>query len=277
MWRLPVKIAEPLKQTDYVYNGDTYNGQQVACAPATAIVLGTGQPISVLCQKIEQATTDASGSQGFGATSVGTARHWGWTYDTYGQILTADGPRTDVTDITTYSYYAEDNSDRGRRGKLATITNALGHVTRVDAYNANGQPLMVIDPNGLTTTLNYDARGRLTGKIVGKEATSYQYDGVGQLTRLILPDGATITYSYDAARRLTGIADDLSNRITYLLDPMGNRIKEDAKDPNGQLARTHSRAYDALNRLAQDIGAQNQVTQYAYDPNGNLTGITSSA
>ena len=34
------------------------------------------------------------------------------------------------------------------------------------------------------------------------------------------------------------------------------------------------RVYDALNRLAQDIGAYNQTTSYQYDANGNLTQAT---
>jgi len=55
---------------------------------------------------------------------------------------------------------------------------------------------------------------------------------------------------------------------------MGNRTKEDVQDPNGNLARTRSRIYDALSRLAQDIGAQGQTTRYEYDANGNRTKVT---
>jgi YD repeat-containing protein len=277
VWRLPVKIAEPLKLTTLIYNGDTYNSQTVTCAPAGATVpspSGPGtQPIGVLCQKIEQATTDSTGSQGLSASTTGTARTRAWTYDPYGQVLTADGPRTDVTDLTTTTYYPISDPDLGKRGNLATVTNALGHVTQITAYDANGRPLTVIDPNGLTTTLSYDARGRMTGKTVGTEATSYQYDGVGQLTVLTLPNGASLHYSYDVAHRLSGISDGLGNSITYTLDAMGNRTREDVKDPASQLSRTRQRAFDALNRLYQDIGAQNQTTTYAYDANGNLTGV----
>ena len=276
-WRLPVKLAEPLKLTTLVYNGDTYNGATVTCAPATATVPSPGgsgtQPLGVLCQKIDHATTDATGSQGLSASTSGTPRTWAWTYDSYGQVLTTDGPRTDVSDVTTYTYYPATDPDLGKRGNLATITNALGHVTQITAYDANGRPLTVIDPNGLTTNLAYDPRGRLTGKTVGTETTTYQYDGVGQLTRLTLPNGATLSYTYDPAHRLTGISDGLGNSISYTLDALGNRTQEDVKDPTNQLSRTRSRAYDALNRLYQDIGAQNQTTTYAYDANGNLTGI----
>ncbi|MBZ0171101.1 MAG: hypothetical protein K8E66_01850, partial [Phycisphaerales bacterium] len=154
------------------------------------------------------------------------------------------------------------------------MTNALGQVTSITAYDPHGRPLTIVDPNGLTTQLAYDARGRLLSRSVGGETTGYAYDGVGQLTQVTLPDGSSLTYTYDAAHRLTGITDSLGNRIVYTLDAMGNHTKEEVFDPMGALAQTRSRVYNSLNRLAQEIGAQNQVTQYGYDNQGNVTSVT---
>lgn len=120
----------------------------------------------------------------------------------------------------------------------------------------------------------YDPRGRLISRTIGSEVTAYQYDGVGQLIKVTLPDASVVNYTYDAAHRLTAIGDTLGNRIAYTLNPMGNRIKEDIYDPNGVLTQTRTRVYDALNRLAQHLGAQNQSTAYQYDANGNLTTTT---
>jgi YD repeat-containing protein len=272
-WRLPIKVAEPKKLTTYVYNGDG----GVYCAPTTATVpsvAGGTQPIGVLCSRTEQATTDATGSAGLGATVTGTPRTWTWTYNQYGQVLTANGPRTDVTDLTTTTYYDATDPDLGKRGNVATIANALGHLTRITAYDLNGNPLTVIDPNGVTTTLTYDLRQRLTSRNVGGETTTYTYDAAGQLTRVTLPDGSYLAYTYDGAHRLTQVADILGNTVTYTLDAIGNRTREDVKDPGGNLAKTRSRIFDALSRLAQDIGAQSQATLYEYDANGNRTKVT---
>ena len=52
---------------------------------------------------------------------------------------------------------------------------------RSTAYDAGGRPLSTVDPNGRVTTLTYDARGRLTERNVGGEATSYVYAAAGQL------------------------------------------------------------------------------------------------
>ena len=196
-------------------------------------------------------------------TARATSRTWNYTYTTQGLVETIDGPRTDVNDVTTFAYDAQ--------GNVTTITNALGQITQISSYDANGRPLTVVDPNDITTTLTYSPRGWLASRSVGGETTSYDYDGVGQLTKVTLPDYSYISYSYDAAHRLTGIADSLGNHITYTLDAMGNRTEEDVYDPSNTLTQTRSRMFNALNRLAQDIGAQNQTSDYSYDNNGNLT------
>ena len=267
VFRLPAKIAEPLRITSFVYNGD--GGASCGVQPDFATLLP-----GVLCSKTIQATTDATGTAGFGGIATGTPRTWGYTYDTHGSVRTMDGPRTDVSDVTTYTFWFDDSPDLGRRGQVATITNARGHVTSITGYNAHGQPGTIVDPNGLTTTLSYDARQRLVSRNVGGEITSYAYDGVGQLTKVTLPDGSFLSYSYDAAHRLTGIADNLGNRIAYTLDAMGNRTQEQVFDPANALAQTRSRVFDNLNRLFQEIGATGQTTQYAYDNQGNVTSLT---
>ncbi len=264
--RLPVRIAEPLRVTSYVYNGDGVNCGLMAD--------GVTPVPGVLCSKTIQPTSDATGAAGFGAAAAGAPRTWSYTYNANGSVLTMDGPRTDVADVTSYAYYANNDADPGKRGNVAAIQNALGHTTQILAYNAHGQPLAIVDPNGLSTTLSYDSRQRLTSRNVGEEVTSYSYDGVGQLIRVTLPDGSFLAYGYDAAHRLTVIADNLGNRIAYTLDAMGNRTREQVFDPVNNLAQTRARVYDALNRLAQEIGAQAQTTQYAYDAQGNLTGVT---
>lgn len=203
------------------------------------------------------------------------SRTWVYTYNSNGSVLTIDGPRTDVSDFTTYTYYANNDSDHGRAGNVATITNALSQTISIAAYNANGQPLTIVDPNGLNIALVYDARQRLISRTVGgTEVTAYTYDAAGQLTRITLPDGSYLQYTYDSAHRLTQISDNLGNKISYTLDAMGNRTLEQIRDPSNTLVQTRSRVYSSLNRLYQDIGAQNQITQYTYDNQGNVTSIT---
>jgi RHS repeat-associated protein len=269
IWRLPNRVAEPTRITTFVYNGD---GGASCGFQADGLTLVPG----VLCSKTVQATTDATGAAGFGATLIGVPRTWSYTYNANGQVLSATGPRTDVVQVTNYAYYPNNDPDTGRAGQLMTLTNPLGHVTTIDSYNLNGQPTQITDPNGTVSVLSYRPRGWLASRRVGTalagELTVFDYDGAGQLKTITFPDLSTLTYTYDAAHRLTDITDKLGNKITYTPDAMGNRTREDTKDPLGTLVKTLSRVYNSLNRLSQLIGAQpNELTEYTlYDGNGNL-------
>ncbi len=238
-----------------------------ATTPATRTITTVWHPIFRLPVQItngNQQTTYAYNSQGditqktVTDLSANTTRSWNTTY-TYATVpgvllqKVEDGPRTDVSDLTTYDYYPADAACQGGqlgcRGQLKQITDALGHITQLTRYSAHGQLEQLTDPNGLVMTMAYDVRQRLTSLNTGGEITTYSYDPAGQLTRVTRPDGAYLAYTYDAAHRLIKTQDDQGNTLTYTLDAMGNRVKEEAHDPGGQLARTQSRVYDALSRL----------------------------
>ncbi|MCG7921411.1 MAG: RHS repeat protein [Candidatus Thiodiazotropha lotti] len=190
-----------------------------------------------------------------------------YTYTVHGQVETIDGPRVDVSDITSYGY--DENGNRN------SITNALNQTTQITAHDASGRPLTIVSPNGLTTTRSYDLRGRMIQQSVSDgtttRTTDYDYDAVGNLIQVTLPDGNSLSYDYDAAHRLTGLEDQLGNRIDYTLDDMGNRLSEQVSDPTGTLTRAKQQVYDQLSQLDQSIDSENHTTDFDYDPNGNLT------
>ena len=257
-WQLVKRAAGPGVITSDVYNGqpDPFNSGAVAvCAPATAL-LPDGKPIAVLCRRVEQATSDTDGSLGFAAplTAVAT-REQRWTYNQDGQVLTHDGPRTDVADVTYYAYYSDTTADH-TRGDLQALTNSAGHVSNYLRYNAAGQVLTMVDPNGVTTTNTYDLRQRLTSITVGGLTTIYGYDLAGQLVRVTSPDGAYTGYAYDAAHRLAAVFDNLGNRIDYMLDAAGKRMAERVNDESGMLRRQLSRSFDALGRPQRITGRE---------------------
>ncbi len=191
-----------------------------------------------------------------------------YTYDaTTGHVKTIDGPRTDVSDITTFDYNLT-------TGNLINITDALGHTTLITDHDASGQPTRIVDANQGITTLTYHPRGWLTSRTFNGQTTLFDYDNVGQLIKLTRANGAFTQYTYDAAHRLTDITDNLGNTLHYTLDAMGNVLKEEVKDDSGQLARVIQQEFDQLSRLLLSIGGENQTQRFQYDANGNLTAQT---
>jgi RHS repeat-associated protein len=207
-------------------------------------------------------------------TATSVSRAWTYTFNSVGRVLTADGPRTDVSDVTTYTYHT--CATGYQCGQVNTVTNAAGHVTTYSTYNAHGQPLTITDANGVVTTLTYDLRQRLTSRTVGSDVTAMTYWPTGLLKKTTLPDGGYLEYTYDAAHRLTDINDAEGNRIHYTLDLIGNRTGVQSYDLSNAMTRTRTRVYNALSRLYQEIGAAgtaNVTTTFGYDNNGNQTSI----
>ncbi len=239
---LPTLVTEALRQTSYSYYSGTNNVQTKTITDTTV--------------------------------SPNVSRTWTYTYDGYGRVLTVDGPRTDVADVTTYTYYT--CTTGAQCGQVQTVSDAAGNATTYNAYNANGQPLTITDPNGVITILAYDLRQRLTSRTTSGEVTSFSYYPIGLVHTVTLPDGSFVQYTYDGAHRLTQVSDRGGNSTVYTLDAMGNRVAENTYDPGSVLHHTHSRVINALNQLYQDVNAAGTAavtTTYAYDNNGNQTGI----
>lgn len=240
-WQQPDLITEPNRTTAYTYNslGDT----------------------------LTKTVTDTT-------VTPNVTRVWTYTYDSYGRMLTAKGPRTDVNSTTTYTYYT--CTTGSQCGELETVTDPVGNVTTYNTYNAYGQPLTITDPNGVVTTLTYDARQRLLSRQVSTETTSFSYYPTGLLKQVTLPDSSYVLYTYDPAHRLTEISDGAGNSIQYTLDAMGNRTATKTYDPSNNRHLTHTRVINTLNELYQDVNAANTsavTTTYGYDSNGNQNSI----
>ncbi len=263
--RMVRRTAEPRKMTTNIFFGDPGTS---ACAPA-------GARTTLICERQVQETSDESGVSGFGATAIGAARVWKWTYDQFGRVLTATDP---LNQVTTTEYYANTLNDSSR-GMLKSVTNAAGHVTTYGSYDALGRAQLITDANGAVTQLLYNARGRLTLRTFEGEPMTYAYDDVGRLSRVTTPDGAMINYGYDDADRVIKISDggsiDTGNRIVYTLDTEGNRWFENVYDSSGALARKAKREFDSLSRLVKtfqgaDTSTYGEATTMGYDGNGNM-------
>ncbi|MBT2747150.1 MULTISPECIES: RHS repeat-associated core domain-containing protein [unclassified Lysobacter] len=203
-----------------------------------------------------------------------------------GLVTSVDGPRSDVVDKTIYSYYQSDAvgctaspaNCAYRKGDLWKITNALSQViTENTRYDGAGRIASAKDINGVMTDFEYGDRGWLSARKVrgaddSSEAddavTRYDYFPTGFVKKITQADGSFIVYGYDAAHRLTSINDSLGNSITYTLNGIGRRIKEETKDAGGALRRLLSRGYNIAGQLESVTSAYGRTTIYAPDQNG---------
>ena len=185
-------------------------------------------------------------------------------------VASVQSPRTDVTGLTQFTY---DGS-----GALISVTNALGQVIQVAGHMPGGLPQTIVDANGVTTQITYDARLRPLSNSVttgaGQLTTSYAYDPAGNLLGVTLPDGSALTNTYDVAHRLTGVTDLFEQNIAYTLDAAGDRTQSNVKAADSTVRLKHSASFDALGRLVQDIAGAGQTTRHAYDSNGNTLTVT---
>jgi RHS repeat-associated protein len=191
-----------------------------------------------------------------------------FSYDTQGRLLSIDGPRTDVSDITTFSYSGS---------HLTGVTNALGQHSQLLDHNGYGKPRTLIDPNGVETLLVYNPRGWLSERTiksqVGDATTTIAYTGSGLVRRVTRPDASYIEFTYDAARRLTSMSNNLGDSISYTLDAMGNRVEEVVSSGSGDIVAQRSRVFDDLGRLLEDVGAASHSTAFEYNPHDHIVSI----
>ncbi len=205
-----------------------------------------------------------------------------------------DGPRTDVSDLTTFVYYPIDASVTATlRGRLAASRNAAGHITRFEAYDIFGNATRIVDPNGVAIEAAHDALGRVTTTtlrgVSGCDTTldplcatdithSRVYDGAGPLeseTR----DGSVTAYTYDDRGRVQTIsrgpsANDLRERIEYVYDPATGKKNEERvlAFENGSWAekKRQSYAYNTAEQLETITHADGTSVEYTYGPGSQL-------
>jgi len=273
----------------------TYDASGHLVAKADWVYNATGWT-AARCEADPTLSGATSYTCGSSASAPAGVRQWRYTYcnaiDTAqcpltGLLLSVDGPRIDVSDITTYSYYLgtdESGCDAvsgpcHRAGDLYQLTNALGQVTTFVAYDKNGRVVRETDPNGVATDLAYTPRSWLASRSVNGATTTFDYTPYGVVASITDPDGMKTSYTYDAAHRLTDITDALGNRVHYTLDVAGNKTAEQVLDANGTVHQSLSRTFNTLGELTTVADGLNHTVFNAgaagsYDANGNLVQST---
>jgi RHS repeat-associated protein len=197
-------------------------------------------------------------------------------------------------------------------GRLAAVTNPLGHATQHSYDPQLGRRIRTDHPDGTHVEFTHDSEGRVrTLRDPAGFVRTYEYDHAGRLLSATNPSGGVASYtyhpdgklattteaglgvtsnSYDALRRLerTTFSDgatvaflyDGFDRITNAVDANGGarRYEYDAGGrllrETDPLANARSYTYDALNRMTNMTDTLGHVYLYEYDAIGRLTRST---
>lgn len=177
---------------------------------------------------------------------------------------------------------------------MTAVTTQSGAKTSIE-YDADGNPITMIDPRGHETTRSYDVMDRLEAETdpLGRTA-EWSYYETGDVESTTDRNGSVTTFAYDPLRRLTDASFGVSglsseSSISYEYDEAGRPIKVDdsaageyaigytefdkpeyVEGPNGIV----SYSYDAAGRREAMLVPGQSVTEYSFDDADQLIGIT---
>ena len=215
-------------------------------------------------------------------------------FDGRHRTIEVDGPRTDVADVSSLQYHADNHSDVNLRGRVSSETNPANLTTHVDAYALYGTPISVRDENNVLTTLQVDGRGRtiatkshavpgVPGE--GSDYTSTQtYDGRDRLIETVSAGGNRVRLVYEDGSDLlldTVVLDASGNereRRHYTRNLIGSIVREELQScsspapvcPSWTTTRTESYVYDTQNRRTEIVNADNSRKIFTYDGVGRV-------
>lgn len=182
------------------------------------------------------------------------------TYDSLGQLLSEKKTLTDSGNIDVVTSYQYD---------------ILGNLTALT------------DPNGNTNIYQYDVLNRKVKEILPDGKSSlFVYDKNSNLTKVTDPNGTITTNAYDALNRVSKrTITPASKQVikgtsaeSYIYDALGRlsgATSTGVLSPSAQtIVNTLAFAYDSQNRLLSETENGTTVS-YAYDINGNRTGVAS--
>lgn len=202
---------------------------------------------------------DAAGNLTASADSQGRRCDVVWSGSTLSQVnwtgLGSSGPVA-AAETGVVKYVVGASSLAVQRKTDAGTDNTL-----VTYGYTNGRIASVTDADGLTSTITYDAQGRVYS--------------------MTAPNGVTVAYDYAAVAsgvRITTVGGSVSTTRDVRFDAAtGCQPFEVTLDPIGPNAQTSSLAYDAYAHLKETTDPQGRKDRFTVDPHGNVTATTSNA
>jgi RHS repeat-associated protein len=194
--------------------------------------------------------------------------------------------------LRTYVLPGAPDSDRTR---VYLKLNTFDRVTELTIIGQNGGGNAV---TFMTTTSEFDARGRTWRRTLGDQRTTYYHDADERMVRAANQRDSTLNITYDGLGRIIATADVLGNVMSRKFDANGNIVEQTLTEvlpSGGAEVLLHTFSYDARNRpismtdpllrLSQvsydardfpvaEIDTLGRTVQRAFDLRGNMTSVS---
>ncbi len=182
-------------------------------------------------------------------------------YDRYNRLVSS----ADAYGVSTIRTYAD-------HGGVAKIVRRDGGevLSSIEiGYDKLGLPVSATDQDGLRTSCDRDALGRIVKERYANETeVAYSYDKIGRLASVIDENGNEIKFGWDrfglssrltAAKQLTDVKRDANGLVASV-----------SASQSGRTGRVIRREYDGFDRVTKIEYAKNEVETFAYDSWGRV-------
>ncbi len=197
-------------------------------------------------------------------------RAWLFSYEYYDDKRYSkkiiDGPRTDIQDITEYTYSPE--------GNITSISDVFNKTTQIGHTRSDTVQDYSISSSEVRKDYKYNARGWLTDIVTSDDehaiSTEWSYYKNGKVKEWTQPSRNKEQYKYNTAGYLTETIDNQGNFKVVTPDLNGGWRSIIIKDKDGLEHFSTFRIPDELGRTLKLVGANGQKVKFIYDGNGNV-------
>jgi RHS repeat-associated protein len=214
-------------------------------------------------------TYDPNQAEDIVATSDPAGKIWQYTYDAFGNRLSATDPMGGVT-TATYDAVGRVVSSTSPKGNQSGVNPSL--FTSHYSYDPFGDLLQATDPLGNVTKFQYDAnRNQVQATDADGHSTAYTYDGDNEQVDVARADGTHLKSAYDAMGRTVKQTDPLSHSVNYGYDLRGQLASQ-----TDVFNHTTHYQYSLGGDLLAAVDPNQRTTSYTYDAADQLTNIAYS-
>jgi len=207
-----------------------------------------------------------------------------FNYTPDGQLMSLVATNGNIP-VASFNYDSRGNLQQFQDASGTTVyaydaLNRVAGVTYPDsktagaAYNSVGLFSSVTYPGGVVAAYTYDNRNRVSSVSWGGNAITFSYDPAGNLLQETRSNGTGTGYAYDKRNLVTSIVHQKGvtpfAQMSYIRNAAGHVVQENNTLLALPAANTSAvAAYNDVNQIST-WGADS----YAYDADGNLTGIS---